>query len=192
MKQYNLIYIQSGSLLIEVMISIVISIFILSTLFEFNLMSKTSHQIQIALSQIRNNANLAVEELTSSIHSAGQIACARLTDDIPITSFRTYTITPWNRIAGNNEQGLRVRYMQNESIILLKAMTDFFNLFVNKSVHLNPGDILMITDCKRGEIFQVQSVTQGKNGQNIKTVNPLHYHYQLSAMLGHFNIMHYG
>ena len=64
-----------GAVLIELMLTIALSLLLLMTLIQLYFTSMRSLHIQVALHQLQHNANVAISAIRSSIHQAGYIGC---------------------------------------------------------------------------------------------------------------------
>ncbi len=166
-----------GTILIELMISVMLSLVLLLSFFElFIFIERNIHQ-QAALNQIQHNAETVIGALRSSIHQAGYIGCARLTADFPIHNNTAYSLTSRNKIQALNAGPLIVRHASNTHATLLKTMQDHFIIHANKTIHFYPNDVLLISDCKSADIFKVKYVYTTRGMQKMMPDTALHHAY---------------
>ena len=76
----------SGSILIELMLSVAIGLLLMSGLIEIYLTSQRAIKLQKQLLEIQTNAQLVSDILHTEIKKSGNIGCAKLTDEFPIIS----------------------------------------------------------------------------------------------------------
>ncbi|MFK7734144.1 MAG: PilW family protein [Pseudomonadales bacterium] len=79
----------SGYSLIELMVSVAISAFFISTAMSFLLSARTAHSTQDAGSRVRENARFAMDELSGMIRMAGHVDLLRAGTEIPDGQFFT-------------------------------------------------------------------------------------------------------
>jgi hypothetical protein len=152
------------------------------------LISEKSTHLQQALTHIQDDAHDAIYILTSEIKKAGNIGCARLTSDFPVAAYREYTLTAENkRIVHDHE--LIIRYMDYPHASLLKITNH--SLWVSNHAKFLEEDILVISDCKHAEMFQVAQIKMEENKQKLITTSPLKYHYEKNAEISRLQINRY-
>ncbi|TAK78792.1 MAG: hypothetical protein EPO11_00915 [Gammaproteobacteria bacterium] len=179
-----------GETLIELMVAVVIGLLLISSLVEIYLSSQRGYRLQDALNHLQDNAKLATNFLKSDIQQAGYIGCARLTNDFPIASYSSsYAITPQNKLTGSDTQ-FTVRHLVFPNVIL-KTMQDASTIEVSKEINIHAGDVLIIADCNKAEIFQAESVSSSQQSQKIITTSPLQNKYEAYAEIGPFEINTY-
>lgn len=186
MYQYKLF----GMAMIELLIACILSSGLLSILISIFLVSQHAYHAQLNLQTILNSALNAIDILNDEIKQAGFIGCRRLTKQFHVTSYASYSIKAINRIQENHHH-LIVRHMSNPNDNLLENMKDNVTLSVTKVLHFYPGEIAIITDCERGEIFQIESVSEGKNFQIIRSNKKLHHLYKKQADVGKLEVNEY-
>jgi type IV pilus assembly protein PilW len=179
-----------GSILIELMLAVTLGLMLVGFVFEMYLASQKSYRLQIALNHIQDNAKTAIDSLTDDIRKAGHIGCARLTNEFPIVSNVPYSITPQNKLIGSHSE-LTVRYVEPHGVVLRESMIDNTTLYTTAEIHFSIDDIVVISDCKQADIFQVGEVVLSRGVQMIIPVHPLHHHYEQYAEIGRLAINHY-
>lgn len=181
----------SGMLLIELMVSMVLALLLISFILEIYLASRKSQQFRAALNQVQNNANSAFSVLGTEIRRAGYIGCARLTKEFPVHAYGYYSLTPKNKLIVLDNNKFTVRYAGYPGVILKKIPEDDLTLYTSADIRFSSGDILIISDCKQAEIFQVDK-TSLKNGlQKITVKYPLHYPFSPYAEISKLEINTY-
>ena len=171
-------YHQSGFSLIELMIAISLGLLLFGILMEMFITNQNGLKIQTALYGMQDSAKTAISILTSEMHRAGAIGCARLSADFPVTSFHEYEINRANRIRVTPANEIIVRYASYPNAFVYESMQNNKTVYTDNADHFAAGDILLISNCKQAEIFQAASV-RNKNGlQELVTSAPLHNQYE--------------
>jgi hypothetical protein len=176
----------AGIMLIEFIIAMMISVFLLGILGMIYLAAEKNNAAQSAYLTILDNGRIASELLTRHIHAAGHIGCARLTDDFPLTSYLNYTLSSRHKIIGTDNT-LTVSGGSPESGYLLQSMLTATVIYVSTELHFMTGDIVMVSDCESAEIFEVKSIQKIHSGmQKIISTMPLHKQYGQYAEVNYF------
>ncbi|SRR5579885_1135090 len=180
-----------GFVLVELMMVMVTGIVLLGIVFEVYLGCERSLALQAALMTIQDNAETAISILHSEIDRAGYIGCSLLTNDFPIADSTDYSLSAVNRLTGTDSNQITVRYQAFPGAELLASMQGNTSMIVNNQVQFSEGDILLISDCSRAEIFQVAKVSRQHHVQTIMPRVPLHYRYAANAELDRLEINRY-
>src|SRR5438128_340840 len=89
---------KQGFSLIEFLLALTLSLFILSIVSTIYLLSQRHLMSQIALSKIQENIHLLSEIFHTEIHQAGYIGCPKLTENFPIKTISPYDLTVQNKL----------------------------------------------------------------------------------------------
>jgi type IV pilus assembly protein PilW len=179
----------AGTILIEVLISALIGIALIGSMFEIYITSQQSFRLQSALNQLQENAKTAANIISTEIHRAGYIGCAKLTDDFPVRAYQHYSITPQNKLSTTNDT-ITIRYAGLNNVELVSPMKSLSMLLADNSVIFKKNNILIISDCRHAEIFQVKNVSVWNHIQKIVSTMPLHDFYNQHAEISRFEINH--
>jgi len=171
-----------GMSLVEVLVALVISLFLLGGIIQVYLANKTSYSFSNAISRIQENGRYSLDTMSQDLRMAGFFGCAIFdptdTDSIvnslnPAgTGYDTavHDIIGQGLLEGTNNDGLN----GSDSITLRGAKPGQFNIFppfgpstsanikVNNNDILETGDIVMISNCRGADIFQITNTTQGQ------------------------------
>jgi hypothetical protein len=169
-----------GVTLIELMLALTGTAFILSLLSSIYLTAQTSFTTQSDLSQLQDNARIAASFLTHDIHLAGYIGCAKLTADFPLKNTTDFILNADNKISVNKDS-ITVRHADTAHDNLLAPMSDYSILQTAQDVKFFVDDILLIADCKSADIFKVKEIYRISGGQEIMAEKPLSNFYQMDA-----------
>jgi len=172
---------QHGMSLVEVLVALVISLFLLGGIIQVYLGNKTSYAFSNSISRIQENGRYSLDTMAQDLRMAGFFGCATFdpTDTDNIVNSLNPAGTGYNAavhdiIGGGLLQGTNNDGMNgSDSITLRGAKPGQFNVYppygpstsanikVNNNDTLESGDIIMISNCRGADIFQVTSTTQG-------------------------------
>jgi type IV pilus assembly protein PilW len=170
-----------GISLVEVLVALVISLFLLGGIIQVYLANKTSYAFSNAISRIQENGRYSLDTISLDLRMAGFFGCAIFdptdTDSIVnnLNSAGTgydaavHDIIGRGLLEGTNNDGLN----GSDSITLRGAKPSQFNIYppygpstaanvkVTNNDILKMGDIVMISNCRGADIFQVSGTTKG-------------------------------
>lgn len=161
----------SGFMLMELMIALAISFSVLAVLFEMYLSNQRSYKLQMALSDIQYNAKSAIAFLKVDIQAAGRVGCAGFSGDFPLVK----------------NTNLIVRRADPVTALLYETMQQYAMILVDTHEDYQSGEVLIISDCSKAEIFKIKSVSSSKNVKKIIPVEPLHHLYAQHAEIARFS-----
>lgn len=175
----------AGMTLIEILVSVTLTISIISILMQAYLANQKSQRLQMTLRYIQDDMMTLNHIFKSEIHLAGYIGCGKLTADFPIVSHINDNLTVDNQIENGMDE-LTVRHLSQRNAILLNQSQQKEILTVSKSLIFSPGDVIIISDCKQAEITKVKQVYQKKNEQILLLIHPLQKLFTVNAEIGLF------
>lgn len=179
---------ERGFMLIELMISISIALILLSLLMQIYLASQKSSKLEFALTSIQMNASSFTSILSSQIHQAGSIGCARLTTEFPLISHREYQLNAMNKISINQGSELTIRYAEYPNLYLTENTQDGMKIHSNAGIHIHANDVLLISNCKQAEIVIAANVKESRGVQEITLTSALHNQYEKYSELSRLAI----
>jgi len=172
---------QLGLSLVEVLVALVISLFLLTGIVQVYLSHRVSYTFSEAISRIQENGRFALDTMTQDLRMAGFFGCA-IFDPLDTSTLVNnlnpagagYTAAIYDFIGqgplnGTDGDGLN----GSDSITLRGAKPDQVtiqppfnvstsaNIFVTATNSIQPGDIVMLSNCRGGDIFQVTNKTAG-------------------------------
>lgn len=178
-----------GLTLIEMIIALSISVLIFALLVKFLLIIDHNRAIQKALIDIQEKSNHLREVFTQEIKKAGHIGCATLNHSFPLTSLNYYRLSANNFLTGNNHS-LYISYVDFPNVILLRQKNEN-SLLVSAEIHFKVKDVLVVSDCNKGEMIQVERIKLNKSVQTIFTHQPIKNHFEKFAEVGKLRIHHF-
>ena len=170
---------QFGMSLIEVMVALVISLFLLAGIVQVFMANRASYTFSESISRIQENGRFALDTVAQDLRMVGFFGCAVF--DPADTSNLVNNLNPAGAgydaalhdfinqglLGGTENDGLN----GSDSITLRGAKPDQVtvqppfnvstsaNIFVSATESIQPGDIVMVTNCIGGDIFQVTNKT---------------------------------
>ncbi|HGX92946.1 MAG TPA: hypothetical protein ENK35_06485 [Candidatus Tenderia sp.] len=181
----NLRHKQQGLTLVELMISVTLSLIIMAGIFQIFMSSKQTYRVQDALGRVQENARFAMDLLTYDIRMAGNVGCNRnailtnqfagIVPDInsgiqgfdiaggEASMFTMMTDADNNLTADdivNNSDAIFIQGASSVSGDLSAAMANSnAPISVNRALTgVEAGDLVIIADCTDAEIFQVTNI----------------------------------
>lgn len=179
-----------GGTLLEVLLALSISLMLFATILELYGSSKRHHQLQFHLHQLQDHVQTMTDLISNEIKRAGHIGCARLTKDFPIISHVTTTINQHNQLSGTDHH-ISVRYAAFPHDILVKPTSDSSTIYISDTVHYEPQEIIIISDCQKAEITQITKVGRKGPYQKIILSYPLTSSFKQGAEVAKLHINDY-
>jgi hypothetical protein len=170
----------SGVTLIELLLALTLALLISSLLADMYVMSQKSNGLQMALSDIQDNAHTAIAIINTEIHKAGYIGCALLTEDFPLQHPANIVFTSKNTLQIEPHE-FSVRYADFPYARFHKMTPDFSTLYVSKNTRFSANDWLFLSDCKHAEIFQAKKIIFSDEQQKIIATHALHSSFGADA-----------
>lgn len=166
---------QKGLSLVEILVALVISLFLLGGVIQVYVGNKASYNFSEGLSRIQENARFAMDSIKRDIRMAGFRGCAtenfvnNLNPAGNGYSGNLYDFFNNPSIQGTENDGLN----NSDSITIRGAAPGQANvlepynsptsaqIFANASDLIQAGDIVLLTNCNGADVFQVTNITQG-------------------------------
>jgi len=162
---------QTGLTLIEILVAMVISLILMAGVLQIFQSNKQSFRVQESLSLIQENGRTAMRILAEELRMAVFWGCrsqvvTSIKNNLNTAGAGYQDLLANGGISGTNDDGLNI----SDSITINGARSDGFalsgpignqsdNIPVINGSGIQPGDIMLITNCERGEIFQVTNAT---------------------------------
>ncbi len=186
----------NGYALIELMLALLMSAFIVSSVFTIYLATQNINQAQIALTTIEERSRIAISLLSADLRMAGYTGCAKLRTGYPHSDYAAFSLTNENRIqpyhgieVKEGSSGLTVRHADSQNAVLLTSMNQKEILYISSIPHFSLSDVLLVSDCKKSELFKAKEVGMQHDGiQKIVSEKPLHDLYGKNAEISLFDI----
>lgn len=172
---------QSGITLVEVLVGMVISLFLLGGIIQVYIGNKASYSFTNAISRIQENGRYTLDTMSVDLRMAGFFGCA-IFDPNDTSSIvnnlnpagtgydaATHDFLGGGLISGTDNDGLN----GSDSITIRGAKPNQLNifppygpsasasLFVGNTDSFESGDIVMASNCRGADIFQISNITQG-------------------------------
>lgn len=164
---------QQGLTLIEIMIAMTISLVLLAGVGQIYLSSKQTYRVQDGVSRVQENGRFAIEFLTNDLRMADFWGCTSAVTEVSNDVIGGGGIDIGiGGISGTDNVG----YNGSDTIVLQGAYgsgimveppfmnTNAAALHISTQNGLALGDIVMISDCQTGDIFQISNNNPESSG----------------------------
>ena len=159
---------QRGLSLVEIMVALTLSLILLAGVVQIMASSKKTYRVADAASRMQENARFAMEFLSRDVRMAGFWGCAQFSDvnDLLNNGGAQYVDFLSNAGVGGTDgatDSLTLTGAFNTGLQILPNGGGGFgpltsaNLTVNAGNGLNQGDIVLVSDCSKGDIFQISN-----------------------------------
>ncbi len=177
---------QCGLSLIEIMVALVISLFLLGGIIQVYMGNKSAYGFSDAISRIQENGRFALDTITSDVRMVGFMGCmpvqedkdgdGQYTDDNffiqnhlnPANDttnkykfFDSPAISATDNLGPNESDTLLLKGVKPEQSTFLAGLSKpgLGAITLDSSVAYKANDIVLITNCDSVDIFQVSTVT---------------------------------
>lgn len=172
----------AGVSLIEMMLACVFGGLIASAIYHIYFLQQKTVYDQASIHQASYHAVKTVLLLTSEIERSGYIGCPCLQEGLPIKNQTNYLLTAKNKIELTSDS-IKVRYAKDLQVKLTSMALG------NKSIELagmhpfRVGEVLLISDCQKAEIFQVANVRHVHDRQILEAQQPFSFQFYTDAKI---------
>lgn len=192
---------QKGMTLIEILIAMLMGIFLLAGVLQIFLNTKQTYRMQEGLSRLQENGRFAMEFISQDVRMAGFFGClsnnfniANVENELnDQTNFAWDISTPLmgydnitnsfavisNVVVGTDV--IAMRGLFGDGVPLIAPYSDSSQMFVDPAFNADcpsgsattchEGEILMVTDCTQGTIFQATNTTNIGGGTGVNVVH---------------------
>lgn len=184
---------QRGISLVEVLVAMVISLFLLSGIIQVYLTNTASYSFTNAISRIQENARYAMDTMAQDLRMAGYFGCAVFDRSDPAamqaivnnldTAGPGYDANLFdilgepliegteNDVNGSDTITLRGALAGNATPDVPYANSTSANILISNPNDIEVDDIVMISNCRGADIFQVTNATTSDNANNTAVVH---------------------
>ena len=170
---------QSGLTLVEVLVAMVIGLFLLTGIAQAYLSNRVSYTFSEAISRIQENGRFALDTMTQDLRMAGFFGCA-IFDPLDTSSLvnsldplgdgyaaAIHDFIGQGSLGGTENDGLNgsdsvtIRGAKPNQVTIAPPynVSSSANIHVTTNDFIQPGDIVMISNCRGADIFQVTAKT---------------------------------
>jgi len=201
MKNTNLNTNQQGMTLIEIMIAMLLGSVLLTGVIQIFTSSNKTYRLQENMSRLQENGRFAMSFLTQDIRQLGYFGCLgrnfnsanienALKDQTNVAWDMTTALTGYDNVDSSfpvfsnviiNSDVIVVRGLSANEIPLISPFSDSAQMFVDptfnddcpssKATTCHIGDILIVTDCSQGTIFQSTNTQSTGGGTGVNVVS---------------------
>ncbi|MEE8428745.1 MAG: PilW family protein [Gammaproteobacteria bacterium] len=163
---------QRGLTLVELMVALTISVVLLGGVLKVFANSKQTYRVQEALSRLQENGRFAIEFLARDIRSADFWGCVTsstsLTNNLDPDNPRYIDYVTGGGVVGTDgaTDTITLRGATGSGLVVLPPYGPqaSANLFVTAGNDLQQGDIVLVSDCVTGDVFQISNANPGTSG----------------------------
>ncbi len=161
---------QTGLTLIEILVAMVISLILMAGVLQIFQANRQSFRVQESLSLIQENGRTAMRILAEEMRMAAFWGCRskdiKITDNLNTAGAGYQNLLANDGIAGTNNDGfnasdsITINGARNDGFAISAAIGSLSNdIPMINGNGIQPGDIMLITNCVMGDIFQVTNAT---------------------------------
>ena len=178
---------QSGVTLVELLIAMLIGAFLVGGILQIFAGARQTYRVHDATSRMQENGRMALEVLARDIRMADFWGCASKTIDIvdnlnpagtDYADFATGGVEGTDGGSGPDSLTLRGGFDSDIRLDPPYGPQASAVLHINKVSGLQEGDIVMVSDCSNGDIFQISNANPDDSGtlvHNTGSGNPGNY-----------------
>ena len=161
-----------GMTLIELMLSMALSIFIIGTLSSVYIITQKNYQYQAAFTSILENGRTAIAILQYHVGYAGFTGCA---------------VLPEQALKGTDHT-IRVLHGDPVNNALMQDMQYTDHLFISPKPLYKKNDWMMISDCHDTAFFQIDHISQYQGIQRLQLLNALKKRFLKPAEVSRYRV----
>ena len=182
---------QAGISMVEILIALVISVFLLGGIVQVYLANKSTYRFTEALARVQENGRFATEFMVQDLRLAGFFGCALFDPEDPENivnnldpdgdgydpSLHDFVIrgviegTEADGLNGSDSVTLRGSKPGHLSVVEPFAVSKSAAIFINENDIVQPNDIVMVSNCRGADIFQVTNTTMSGAANKMSVVH---------------------
>jgi len=182
---------QAGISMVEILIALVISVFLLGGIVQVYLANKSTYRFTEALARVQENGRFATEFMVQDLRLAGFFGCALFDPEDPEnivnnldpdgdgydTALHDFVLggviegTDADGLNGSDSVTLRGSKPGHLSVVEPFAVSKSAAIFINANDIVKPDDIVMVSNCRGADIFQVTNATMSGNANKMSVVH---------------------
>ena len=191
---------QRGLSLIELMIAVALGIFITGGMITLFVNSSQSYRVQENLSRLQENGHFAINFLTQDIRMADYWGCLNSSVTIannlnPGSGFDDFAnaITATDNTGFNGSDSITIKRVgSSDTYVYQVPATPSADIKVTPNSGLADDDIVLVSDCSVGDIFQITNINGNSTFDNVVhntnvgavTADPGNYEKELEKKYG--------
>jgi type IV pilus assembly protein PilW len=182
---------QAGISIVEILIALVISLFLVSGIVQVYLANKTTYRFSEALGRVQENGRFAIEFMVQDLRMAGFFGCALFDPEDPENIVNNldpngagYDAAQHDFVLGGVIEGTEADGLNGSDSVTLRGskpgqlnvvppfnVSKSANIFVTANDIVAPDDIVMVSNCLGADIFQVSNATQSGGANKMAVVH---------------------
>ena len=165
---------QAGLTLVELMVAITISLILIAGVSQIYLSTKQSFRMNDSASRMQENGRFAIEFLARDLRMADFWGCTQQVTQNDVIGGGGINIglgglsgTDGTGLNGSDTIRIQGAYGAGITVTPPYMPTPSSDLHISGGSGLNPDDIVIVSDCKDGDIFQITNTNPSGNGTNV-------------------------
>ncbi|MDR3491843.1 MAG: hypothetical protein P4M12_07380 [Gammaproteobacteria bacterium] len=175
----------SGMTLVELMVAMLLSCLIFTSVTSIYLVLQKNFKTQASLNALHENSQTALHILTENIKAAGYMGCAKLSDNLYLKKFDSWSLSPENKIIGKDD-AIIIQKINSMSATLVTGVNHGSVLYISDKPRFKKGDVAVISDCIHAEMFKIENISYLEKSQRIQTSKPILADYNKYAEVSLF------
>ncbi len=176
---------QYGLSLVEILVALVISLFLLGGVIQVFVANKTTYSFSEGVSRVQENGRYAIDKMTQDIRMAGFRGCANenFVNNLNPNG-EGYSTTQHDFFGQPDIEGTDNDKLNNSDSLVIRGaapgqanVVEPYNSPTSANIHVNvasfieTGDIVLLSNCRGADIFQITNLTQGAEASKFAVVH---------------------
>jgi type IV pilus assembly protein PilW len=176
---------QLGLSLVEILVALVISLFLLGGMIQVLVANKATYRFSEGVSRVQENGRFAIEKMTQDIRMAGFRGCAttKYVNNLNPEG-KDYNQSMHDFFGQPDIQGTENDGLNGSDTLVIRGVApgqanvlEPYNsptsaqIFINVNDFVETGDIVLISNCRGADIFQVTRATPGDTANKVSVVH---------------------
>ncbi len=147
----------SGLTLVEILLAIILCMALLEVLFQIYVACEQADKVQQKFLLWQENSLTSMRVLTQHLSAAGYFGCASFSSDFPFVNHTQIQLDEKNKIIAG-DHAVTIWHAAPAVALVRDSMKSLSSLEADEIKEIEPNTIMLITDCKTTELFQVKEV----------------------------------
>jgi type IV pilus assembly protein PilW len=190
-KLYLLLF--EGFTLIEMLLALLLGTFLLGVLTTTYISAKQTLLANAAINALQDTTVMAEHFIRQAVQKAGYIGCVNLINTLVLPENANIMLSPANKIlpfydsfikAGTDAFTVQGAAMVGATLLEMSVAGEALQVATNN--FLKEGEIAIIADCEKAELFTIQNLIDAVDRQTVIPVTPLKEIYGQGAKISLF------
>ena len=160
----------AGMTLVELMVAMVVGLILIGGVLQLFVANKATYNLQEELARLQENARFATEMISRDLRQAGYWGCANTFAPANMVNGGggSFSVgingTNGTGLNGSDSVGMSGAYGSGIVVSTPYMNTNASSLHVSVGNKLNPADIVLVSDCSAGDVFQISNNNPDTSG----------------------------